>query len=260
MVIEDDMTQHLPTYDVIGTRVAATSLSQLSQIVSSWRGDGRVHVVCFADANSLILARDNSAMRSAIDSADVVSPDGMPLAIVGRIFRGASVQRTSGPDFLEQFAQTSAPAGTRHFFLGGKPGVARSLADKLSARYPGLIVAGTYTPPMFPLSAARNAEMLAAIVAARPDVVWVGLGAPKQEIWMHENRAAMSNLTLLGVGAAFDFSAGTLRRAPRWMRSVGLEWLFRLASEPHRLAKRYGTVVPRFVGLVVRDLLLPRAG
>jgi N-acetylglucosaminyldiphosphoundecaprenol N-acetyl-beta-D-mannosaminyltransferase len=260
MASKHDRAQAHETYDVIGTRVAATSLSKLSQIVRSWRGDQRVHVVCFADANSLILGRDNPAMRLALDGADVVSPDGMPLAVVGRVLRGVKVKKTSGPDFIEHFAWASARDGTRHFFLGGKPGVAQSLASGLASRYKGLIVAGAYSPPKFPLTDTQNREILDAIRAARPDVVWVGLGAPKQEIWMNENRAALSNLTMLGVGAAFDFSTGAVKRAPRWMQMVGLEWAFRLVSEPRRLAMRYGRVVPRFLGLVVRDLLLPRAG
>jgi N-acetylglucosaminyldiphosphoundecaprenol N-acetyl-beta-D-mannosaminyltransferase len=257
---EHDRAQACETYDVIGTRVAATSLSELSRIVRSWRGDHLVHVVCFADANSVILGRDNPAMRLALEQADVVSPDGMPLAVVGRMLHGVNVKKTSGPDFIEYFSAASSRDGTRHFFLGGKPGVAQSLANGLASRHPGLVVAGAYSPPKLPLTDSQNREMLDAIRVARPDVVWVGLGAPKQEIWMNENRAALSNLTLLGVGAAFDFSAGAIKRAPRWMQMVGLEWAFRLATEPRRLAMRYGRVVPRFLGLVLRDLLLPRAG
>lgn len=245
-------------YDVIGTRVAATSLSNLTQIVRSWRRDGQAHMVCFADANSLVLGRDNPAMRAALDGADIVSPDGMPLALVGRLLRRAKVQKTSGPDFIEHFAAQTAKDGTRHFFLGGKPGVAQTLADGLVARYAGLTVVGAYSPPMFPLSPSQNQQMLDAIAAAAPDVVWVGLGAPKQEIWMNENKAALSNLTLLGVGAAFDFSTGAVKRAPRWMQVSGLEWLHRMVSEPRRLVKRYGRVVPRFIGLVLRDLLPSR--
>lgn len=246
------------TFDVIGTRVSAVSMRSLTDAVMAWRDDHQSHYVCFADANSLLQARDNPDMRAALDAADVVSPDGTPLAIVGRL-RAAPVTKTSGPDFLEALCSATAGNGTRHFFLGGQPGVATSLAAKLTWRFPGLTVVGTYAPPRFPLSAAQNEEMLAAVAAARPDVVWVGLGAPKQEIWMYQNRDRLAGMTLLGVGAAFDFSAGTVKRAPEWMRNAGLEWAYRTLQEPRRLFRRYARTVPRFIGIATWDFLRSRA-
>jgi N-acetylglucosaminyldiphosphoundecaprenol N-acetyl-beta-D-mannosaminyltransferase len=246
------------TFDVIGTRVSAVSMRSLTEALLSWQGDERSHCVCFADANSVLQARDNHEMRAALDAADVVSPDGMPLAMVGKL-RGAPVTKTSGPDFLEAFCSATAGTGTRHFFVGGMPGVATSLAAKLSWRFPGLSVVGTYAPPRFPLTPAQNDEMIAAVAAARPDVVWVGLGAPKQEIWMHQNRDRLAGITLLGVGAAFDFSAGTVKRAPLWMRNAGLEWAYRTIQEPRRLFGRYARTVPRFIGIAVLDFLRSRA-
>lgn len=246
------------TFDVIGTCVSALSMRSLTETVKSWRGDRRSHYVCFADANSLLQARDNPAMRAALDAADVVSPDGTPLAIVGRL-RAAPVTKTSGPDFLEAFCAATAADGTRHFFLGGQPGVAASLAAKLTWRFPGLTVVGTYAPPRFPLTPAQNEEMLATVAAARPDVVWVGLGAPKQEIWIHQNRDRLAGVTLLGVGAAFDFSAGTVKRAPLWIRNAGLEWAYRTVQEPRRLFGRYARTVPRFIGIAMWDFLRARA-
>lgn len=245
------------TFDVIGTRVSAVSMRSLIDAVMSWRGVAQAHYVCFADANSVLQARDNPDMRAALDAADVVSPDGTPLAIVGKL-RSVPVTKTSGPDFLEACCAASAGTGTRHFFLGGQPGVAISLANKLSARFPGLKVVGTYAPARFPLSPDQNNEMLAAVAAARPDVVWVGLGAPKQEIWMHQNRERLAGMTLLGVGAAFDFSAGTVKRAPVWVRNAGLEWAHRTVQEPRRLFRRYARTVPRFIGIAAMDFLRAR--
>jgi N-acetylglucosaminyldiphosphoundecaprenol N-acetyl-beta-D-mannosaminyltransferase len=242
-------------YDVVGTEVSAVSMATLIEAVAGWRGDGQVHRVCFADVNSVMQARDNPAMREALATADVVSPDGTPLMLVGRLLRGRRVSKTSGPDFLEAFCAATAGTGTRHFFLGGGPGVAAALASQLAERYPGLVMAGSYSPPRFPLSEAQNDEMLGFIEAARPDVVWVGLGAPKQEIWMAQNKHRLSGLTLLGVGAAFDFSAGRVKRAPLWMQRSGTEWLYRIVQEPKRLFGRYASVIPRFLTLVLLQMV-----
>lgn len=243
------------TFDVVGTQVSAVTPEALVAAVRGWQGDGRVHVVCFADANSLINARENPAMRDALAAADVVSPDGTPLMVVGRLLRRAKVRKTSGPDFLEAYCAATAGTGARHFFVGGGPGVAVSLGERLAARYRGLLVAGSYSPPRFPLTDAQNDEMLDVIAATQPDVVWVGLGAPKQEIWMAQNRHRLSGMTLLGVGAAFDFSAGRVKRAPRWMQKSGLEWIYRVVQEPGRLFRRYASTVPRFLGLVLLQMV-----
>ena len=125
----------------------------------------------------------------------------------------------------------------------------------LAGRYPGLVVAGSYSPPRFPLNEAQNDEMIGVIAAASPDVLWVGLGAPKQEIWMAQNRHRLNDLTMLGVGAAFDFSAGRVRRAPKWMQKSGLEWAYRVSQEPGRLLGRYASTVPRFLALVILQLV-----
>lgn len=244
-----------PSFDVVGTQVSAVSPVSLVEAVRAWQDDGQVHYVCFADANSLIQARANEAMHGALAGADVVSPDGTPLMVVGRLLCGARVSKTSGPDFLEAYCAVTAGAGTRHYFVGGSPGVAASLGQQLAERYPGLVVAGTYSPPRFPLTEAQNEEMVGFIRAAEPDVVWVGLGAPKQEIWMAQNKHRFTSLTMLGVGAAFDFSAGRVRRAPRWMQKSGLEWVYRITQEPGRLLARYASTVPRFVGLVLLQLV-----
>ena len=248
----------LSTYDVIGTRVGAVTMDTLVMRARNWLGDGKPHYVCFADVNALIQGRDNPQMRAALDGADVVSPDGKPLAVVGQVLRGAAVRKTSGPDFLEVFCARTAGMGVRHFLLGGMGGVAQTLASELTARYPGLDVVGTYSPPRYPFSTPQNDDILRAIQAARPDVVWVGLGAPRQEIWMQQNAHLLPGVTLFGVGAAFDFSAGLVQRAPLWMQKAGLEWAFRVSQEPGRLFRRYATNVPRFLGLLMLDALRAR--
>jgi N-acetylglucosaminyldiphosphoundecaprenol N-acetyl-beta-D-mannosaminyltransferase len=153
------------------------------------------------------------------------------------------------PALLDRSRQTSA----RHYFYGGAPGVADRLADRMREAYPGLVVAGTHSPPYRTLSAGEDADDIARINAARPDFVWVGLGAPKQDLWAARQRRNLDAAVILAVGAAFDFHSGGLRRAPAWMQRLGFEWLYRLIAEPRRLARRYIVTNTRFLILLVRS-------
>ena len=197
------------------------------------------------------------ALRDVHNAADMVTPDGMPLVWLGRLFGHRHVTRVYGPDLLLELCAATAIPGLRHFFYGGGEGVAEILTSRLRERFPALVVAGTCTPPYRPLSAAERATIIETIEASRPDIVWVGLGAPKQERWMAEFAPNLRIPVLIGVGAAFDFHAGVKPQAPRWMQRSGLEWLFRLATEPRRLWRRYllsvGVFpVPRGLGVGAR--------
>jgi N-acetylglucosaminyldiphosphoundecaprenol N-acetyl-beta-D-mannosaminyltransferase len=150
------------------------------------------------------------------------------------------------------------PLGRSHFFLGGPPGLPEELARRLGKTYPGLRVAGTLSPPFRPLSPEEDEALVALINSAAPDFVWVGLGAPQQDLWVASHRSRLNAAALLAVGAAFDFHAGTRRRAPRWMQRTGTEWFFRLVMEPRRLARRYTVVNARFLRLVIEDALRRR--
>jgi N-acetylglucosaminyldiphosphoundecaprenol N-acetyl-beta-D-mannosaminyltransferase len=148
--------------------------------------------------------------------------------------------------------------GLRHYFLGGRPGTPELLAGALTRRFPGLITAGTESPPFRTASDAEDQATVDRINAAGPDVVWIGLGSPKQELWAADHAARLNARLILPVGAAFDFHSGRVRRAPAWMRRVGLEWLFRLAREPRRLFRRYIVSNARFVALLAREELRRR--
>jgi N-acetylglucosaminyldiphosphoundecaprenol N-acetyl-beta-D-mannosaminyltransferase len=177
----------------------------------------------------------------------------MPLVHVARWRGHQSIRRVAGTDFVETLADLGRATGVRHYFYGGKAGIADKMAAKLAGRYPGLTVAGTSTPPFGEVSEeVRRAEM-ATIMAAAPDIVWVGLSTPKQERWMRRHRGEMAGVTLIGVGAAFDFHAGAVKRAPLWMQRATLEWLHRLLSEPRRLWRRYLVLAPQFVWRVLWD-------
>jgi N-acetylglucosaminyldiphosphoundecaprenol N-acetyl-beta-D-mannosaminyltransferase len=145
--------------------------------------------------------------------------------------------------------------GLKHYFLGGRPGVPERLATALAKRYPGLRVVGTESPPFRPLSPSEDASQVQRINAASPDVLWVGLGAPKQEFWAANHELDLRVSLILPVGAAFDFYSGRVRRAPTWMQRMGLEWLFRLAADPRRLWRRYLVTNSQFLFLVVKDVV-----
>jgi N-acetylglucosaminyldiphosphoundecaprenol N-acetyl-beta-D-mannosaminyltransferase len=178
--------------------------------------------------------------KGNLDAADLCVADGTPLMWMGRIVGFPIARRVYGPDLMVEVLRRTAGTGTRHFFYGGREGVAEELARRMCLRFPGLEVCGTHSPPFERVLPKReDPAVLERIRGARPDVLWVGLGAPKQEHWMASRRGALAVPVLVGVGAAFDFLTGQTPQAPVWMRNYGLEWFFRLASEPKRLWRRY---------------------
>jgi len=178
---------------------------------------------------------------------DLVVPDGMPLVWLGRRRGHHLPRRVYGPDLMLEFCEKTAGRGYRHFFYGGEPDVPERLADSLKRRFPTMEVCGTFSPPFRSLGPEEDQEIVTMISRAAPDVLWVGLGTPKQERWMHEHRDKLHVPVLVSVGAAFDLLSGRRNQAPRWMREHGLEWLFRLLQEPRRLWRRYLIDGTRFV-------------
>ena len=233
---------------ILGVPVSLVTVTSATQRILGWvksRDAGRY--VCVRDVHGVMLAQDDGALLKAHRDADMVTPDGMPLAFIARRRHPGMVGRTCGADLFAELLREGLPAGTRHFFFGGKPGVAEELARIAVTRNPGLIVAGTATPPFGPLSLEEDAALTRRVADAAPDIVWVGLSTPKQELWMADHRQSLPGAVLIGVGAVFDFYIGAVRRAPLWASNAGLEWLFRLASEPRRLWRRYLILAPRFV-------------
>lgn len=211
----------------------------------------RVH---FCTAHTIVEAADRPDLRDALQRGGLVVPDGVPLVWVGRV-RGHHIGRVCGLDVLPDLCDRGRGQGARHYFYGGGEGVAQQLADRLTARYPGLSVVGAETPPFRPLTAEEDEAMVGRLNAARPDYVWVGLGTPKQDLWLAEHRDRLNAAAVMAVGAAFDIIGGFRPRAPYAMQRFGLEWLFRLIQEPRRLAVRYSVVNMRFVRIVATDLV-----
>jgi N-acetylglucosaminyldiphosphoundecaprenol N-acetyl-beta-D-mannosaminyltransferase len=227
-------------FSLLDVPIAATSMSLAIQVVRSWieRGD-RGRMVTFSNVHMLVEGIKNPEFAKLLKKSDMNCPDGMPLVWLGRYRVGKSVQRVSGPDFLPAFCAATADMNLRHFFYGGADGVAEKAAAELQRRYPQSLIAGFYAPPFRSLTDEENEEVIRTINAARPDVVWVCLGCPKQEIWIDDIRGKLDVPVLLAVGLAVDILAGTRKRAPRILRNLGLEWFYRLCHEPLRLWKRY---------------------
>ena len=241
---------------MLGVRVDAVQIPDTIARTEEWIARREAcHFVAVTDMHSVMEAQHDRTFRLMLTGADLVVPDGFPLVWLGRRKGFTLRRRVCGPELMAAFCEQTAHKKYRHFFYGGAPGVADDLAARFTARFPGLVVAGTYCPPFRALTPDEDREEVAAIERSRADVVWVGLGAPKQERWMFEHRARLGVPVLIGVGAAFDFHTGRVRRAPGWMRDHGFEWLFRLAMEPGRLWRRYLVYGSQFVMLVALESL-----
>jgi N-acetylglucosaminyldiphosphoundecaprenol N-acetyl-beta-D-mannosaminyltransferase len=248
----------VPRFNVLGVGVSALTLAQACELVVGVRGRTRAGYICCGTAFGLSEARRDAELRRSFNASWLTTPDGMPLVWLGRRQRGAApgprIERVYGPDLMLAVCAAGRATGLRHYFYGGVAGVAETLRARLGEKFPGLEVAGTFTPPFRPLDPDELAMLRADIARTRPDVVWIGLGTPKQEKFMATHWRELDAGVLIGVGAAFDFLSGRVRQAPRWVQRSGFEWLFRLATEPRRLGGRYLTSTPLFALRVLAQL------
>ncbi|MHC5210623.1 MAG: WecB/TagA/CpsF family glycosyltransferase [Planctomycetota bacterium] len=229
-----------PTIDLDGIRVHAVSEAQCVAHVGDALAAGRGGWIITPNLEHLRMLRSDEPFRACYRAADMVVADGMPLVWAARLQRTPLPERVAGSDLIWSLSGAAGLAGRSVFLLGGDPGTAEECAERLCERDPGLRVAGTLCPaPGFEERPGEIEEITAALVAARPDVVFVGLGAPKQEFLIERLRSSLPSAWWLGVGISFSFVAGRVHRAPPWVRRIGLEWLHRLLQEPRRLAGRY---------------------
>jgi len=229
----------IPRANILGVGVSAINMEMALRTIGGWISRREPQYVCLTSVNGVIESQWDEELRRIHNAAGLVTPDGMPLVWLSRLMGYPYVGRVYGPDLMLAVCERSAEQGCRHFFYGGAPGVAEKLVVRLQSRFPGLKVTGVYSPPFRPLTSEEDQALAERINAAGPDIVWVGISTPKQERWMVEHVGRISAPVLIGVGAAFDFHAGLKRQAPSWMQRSGLEWLFRLMTEPRRLWRRY---------------------
>ena len=239
---------------VLETLVDTTDYQEVVEDVASWAKHNESRYVCVANVHMTMEAYDSSAFRDMVNGADLVVPDGMPLVWMMRLKGRRDQQRVYGPTLMLYILEAAEREGIPVGFYGGQEDVLKLLVEKIQARYVGLGVAYAYSPPFRDLTPEEDAEVDEQINHSGAKILFVGLGCPKQETWMSKHHGKIQAV-MLGVGAAFDFYAGIKPQAPSWLQGLGLEWLFRVITEPRRLWKRYLFHNPRFVILAVADLL-----
>ncbi|MCE5230696.1 WecB/TagA/CpsF family glycosyltransferase [bacterium] len=210
--------------------------------------------VSFCDANLFVQAHRDPIFAEVLNRSGMTFADGVLMTILARLIGKPLPRRLPGPSFMLAVCNHGIKRGYRHFFFGGAEGVAQDLEKKLTEKYPGLIVAGVYTPPFRPLTADEEEDLRRRVREARPDLVWVGLGGPKQVFWMADHLAALDAPVMLGVGAAFDFHTGRVPWAPRWIRTIGMEWAYRMATGGRRVFRRNLECVPQAFLLMMREV------
>jgi len=238
--------------NVLGVGVSALNLDLALAAIAQALERKAGGYVCVTGVHGVMEAQRDPALRGILNGALLNTPDGMPMVWTGRLHGFREMRRVYGPDLMNLVCDWSRQKNYTHFFYGGAEGVAAELQRRLTAKFPGLKVVGTYTPPFRPLNAGEEAELIGTINALKPDMIWVGLSTPKQEKFMAQYGPRLDATLMFGVGAAFDFHAGRVRQAPRWMQRSGLEWLFRLGCEPRRLWKRYFRNNPLFLFHICR--------
>jgi len=247
---------------VVGVNISATSYREVADRCAAWIAEKRAwqngagntdapaaRMICVTSVHGVMLAVADRSLRAILNSADVATPDGMPIVWALRSFQVRDQQRVYGPNLMLTMCEDAARLGHRIFLYGGRESTLAVLCKRLQARFPDLQIAGSFSPPFRPLTADEHSRISAMIRESGADIVFAGISTPKQERWMAAQRGQLPGVVMAGVGAAFDFHAGAVRQAPPWMQRNGLEWLFRLSVDPLRLWKRYLLVTPLFLPL-----------
>lgn len=234
---------------VVGTNISMTSYDEVIDVLDH-RPSDRATVVAVCNVHSVMSARSDPALAEALEAADIATSDGMPLVWAIRSMARPDQQRVYGPTLMQLAIASTTGHGWRHYFYGSTPETLAALESAVAKSDPEARIVGSYSPPFRPLTADETEAVVADILAVESDIVWVGIGMPKQELWMQDVRSMLPGVGLVGVGAAFDFIAGTKKEAPPWMQRAGLEWLFRLSQEPRRLWRRYVYNNPAFLALL----------
>lgn len=243
---------------ILGAFIDAPDWKTALERVSGWAARGESRYVCICNVHSVVTTGQDDEFSRVVSEADMATPDGAPVAWMLRKLGFAGQQRINGPDLMWKYCEQASKRGESIFLYGGSDETLAILQPKLLAAFPGLKIAGAISPPFRALSAEEDAADVAQMNASGAGTVWVSLGCPKQEKWMAAHRGRI-NAVMIGVGAAFDYHAGTIVRAPLWMQRYGLEWFHRLCSEPGRLWRRYLVTNTLFVLGAIKQLAFGRA-
>lgn len=236
----------IPTVNILGVDIAAIDMNWLIEFteknVKVLSGD----YICVSNVHTTVMSYEDDNFLTVQNGGILAIPDGGPLSSVGRRRGAKNMTRTTGPSYMGEVLKISAKHGWKHYFYGSTQETLDKMKSELEKAYPGLQIVGMYSPPFRPMTDDEDKEIVDAINIASPDFFWVGLGAPKQEKWMAAHQGKVKGL-MVGVGAAFDYYAGNIKRAPRWMQKMNLEWMYRLMQDPRRLWKRYVSTNSKFI-------------
>lgn len=224
-------------------------------VIKSLRAEVDKGYVTVNNVHTMMEGYWNSSYQTIINDAFLSIPDGKPLEIVGKLKGNHKISRLFGPSVMENFIDWGRKDNISHFFFGSSESTLLKLKSAIEIKYPGTIISGMVSPPYKPIENWHNEDFIQMINVAKPDFIWVGLGAPKQEYWMYNQLSKIDNGILFGIGAGFDYLAGNTRHAPQWMKKFALEWLYRLFQEPSRLWERYLTTIPQFIFFASFELL-----
>lgn len=238
--------------EILKTKINVTTMQDTLSYIDTHLDALRGKYICVSNVHTTVISYENKKYRTIQNSAAMALPDGAPLSRYSRRKGFRNAERVTGPDLMVELFRISPEKGYRHFFYGATKQTLDTMRSALERDYPGIAIAGMYAPPFRPLTVKEDAEIIQKINDAAPDFVWVGLGAPKQEEWMYAHRGKLCAVSL-GVGAGFDYLAGNIKRAPRIMQKLCLEWLYRLLQDPKRLWKRYVTTNARFIWYLFKE-------
>lgn len=238
--------KEIPTCNIMGVNIAAVNMEWLLRFTDAHIKELSGDYMCVSNVHTTVTSYENSKYRAIQNGGIMAIPDGGPLAAVGQKRGYKNMDRTAGPSYLEEILKISAQKGWRHYLYGSTKETLQALRAVFEKDYPGIQIAGMYSPPFRPATEEEDREIVARINDAYPDFIWVGLGAPKQEIWMADHQGNIHGF-MVGVGAAFDYLAGNIKRAPEWMQKSNMEWFYRLLQDPRRLFYRYWHTNTKFI-------------
>ena len=236
----------IPTCNILGVNIAAIDMEWLLEFTDKYIKELSGDYMCVSNVHTTITSYENANYCAIQNGGIMAIPDGGPLAFLGQKRGYKNMSRTTGPSYLEEILRISIRKGWKHYLYGSTEDTLKKLKEKLEKKYPGIQIVGMYSPPFRAVTEEEDKEIIAQINHTNPDFVWVGLGAPKQENWMAVHQGNVQGF-MVGVGAAFDYLAGNIRRAPIWMQKRNMEWFYRLIQDPKRLFRRYFHTNTKFI-------------
>ena len=236
----------LKTCYILGVNINVTNMEDTVKVITENLDDIKGDYICVSNVHTTVMSYEDECYRDIQNSGFMALPDGKPLSVISKKRGFSKAERVTGPDLMQEVFKISEEKGYSHYFYGSTQDTLDKLKKKLNEKYPNMKIVGMYSPPFRKLTNKEDREIIGNINKLNPDFIWVGLGAPKQEIWMSKNSNNVNGL-MIGVGAGFDYHAGRIKRAPKWMQNISLEWLYRLTQDPKRLFKRYFYTNSKFI-------------